>query len=185
MRKIIYIVAAITLVAALGLAGAGCGIGVEAKTGTIEVRVTDAPPGYEVTSINITFYEVAVHRAGAEGEEGEWITLTITDGGSFDLLQLGAADLEELLATDEVTAGKYTQLRLIIGAIEVTVSGVGDPPEVTLPSSELKFVRPFDVAEGGITTIVLDFDATESLVFTGADKIIFKPVVKLSIEPEE
>ena len=91
------------------------------STGTIEVRVTDAPPKYGVEEVNVTFSEVAVHKA-ADGEdgEGEWITIPIVDG-SFDLVELKKQDLEGLLASsDNVSAGKYTQLRVIVDTVEVT-----------------------------------------------------------------
>jgi len=180
MKRIISGVIALTLLTSLGLVGASCVPIVEAKTGTIEVWVTDAPPEYNIASIDITFSEVAVHKAGNDGEGG-WITLEIV-GGSFDLLELQAEDLEALLATEEVTAGKYTQLRVIIDTIEVTLEGVGEPPEVILPSGELKFVRPFEVVDGETTIILLDFDAEKSVVVTGQGKVIVKPVVKLTIQ---
>ncbi|MFC1874857.1 hypothetical protein ACFLY3_01695, partial [Chloroflexota bacterium] len=49
---------------------------------------------------------------------------------------------------------------------------------------ELKFVHPFEIFEGETTILLLDFDADKSIVETGADKIIFKPVVKLIIEQD-
>lgn len=183
MKKVISIIVALSIIVSLGLASAGCGIGISAKTGTIEVRVTDAPPEYDIASIEVTFSEVAVHKAGDDGE-GEWIYITIVEG-SLDLLGLEVEDLEALLATEDVTAGKYTQVRVIIDRIEVTLEGGGDPPEITLPSGELKFTRPFDVVDGETTILLLDFDATESVVVTGAGKIIFQPVVKLTIHYSE
>jgi len=162
-------------------------------TGSIEVRVTDAPPEYDITSIMVTVSDseeegVAVHRADDDGE-GEWITLPITGDNPFDLLQLQAQDLEALLATEEVTAGKYTQIRMTIEKVEVTL-GDGEPQEATLPSGKLKFVRPFEVVDGETTIILLDFDASKSVVVTGAGKdgeakIIVKPVVKLSVQQTE
>ncbi len=185
MRKIIYIVAAMTLVAAIGLAGAGCGIGVEAKTGTIEVRVTDAPPEYEVTSIVVTIAEegVEVHKAGDNGDDGGWIPISINTG-TFDLLLIQG--VEEVLAVEAVAVGKYTQIRMNIVKVEVTYleDGVETIVEATLPSGQLKFVRPFEVVEGESTILLLDFDADKSLTVTGNGTIIFKPVVKLSIEQE-
>lgn len=180
MKTIIRGIIALTLLASLGLAGASCTPVVQAKTGTIEVRVTDAPPEYDIESIDVTFSEVQVHKAVDDGE-GEWITLEIVDG-NLDLLQLQAEDVEALLASEEVTPGRYTQLRVIIDTISVTLGDDGEPPEVILPSGELKFVRPFEVVEGETTTILLDFDAAKSVVVTGAGKIIFKPVVKLAVQ---
>ncbi len=193
-KRIISGLIALTLLASLGLAGA-CTEAVQAKTGTIEVRVTDAPPGYEIISIVVTVSEeegegVQVHKAGDDGE-GEWITIGILEGANpFDLLEL--VGLEEVLAVgEEVDAGKYTQIRMNIVSVLVTYLAEGSETpvtvEATLPSGELKFVRPFDVVAEETTTLLLDFIAGKSVVVTGATqseeaKVIFKPAVKLSIE---
>ena len=179
MKKIITAVTALSLLAGLGLAGASC-TEAEAKTGTIEVRVTDAPPGYEVTSIMVTVSEVAVHKAGDNGG-GEWITLDIVEG-TFNLLELEG--LELTLATEVVEAGKYTQLRMTVFTVEVTYLEEGETEattvEATVPSGELKFVRPFDLEAGETIALLLDFDADKSVVITGNDKVIFNPVVTLA-----
>jgi hypothetical protein len=69
---------------------------------------------------------------------------------------------------------------MLIGKVEVTV-GEGESQEATLPSGELKFVRPFDVLEGQTTILLLDFDADKSVKFPGDSKIIVRPVVTLDI----
>ena len=180
-------------------AGAGAGVGI----GTIEIHVTDAPPDDDVTSIMVTVEEVKIHKAVAEQEqehqgtenasqtqeqeqqqeqqgEGEWISIEITGDNPFDLVELKDGGLEELLASENVTAGKYTQIRMIIDKIEVSL-GENGLEEATLPSGELKFVRPFDIVEGETTVLLLDFDADKSITVTGGGKIIVKPVVKLAI----
>jgi len=172
-------------------------------TGTIEMHVTDAPPDDDVTSIMVTVGEVKIHKAVAEQEqehqgtenasqtqeqeqqqeqqgEGEWISIEITGDNPFDLVELKDGGLEKLLAAANVTAGKYTQIRMTIDNIEVSL-GENDLEEATLPSGELKFVRPFDIVEGETTVLLLDFDADKSVNVTGGGKIIVKPVVKLAI----
>ena len=170
-----------------------------AATGAVEVRVTDAPRSDNVTSIMVTVSEVAIHRAAAEqtqqqqegsdnqtqqqGEEqggGEWIPIEITGTNPFDLLQIKG--IEEVLGTENVTAGKYTQIRMSVDKVEVSL-GENEPEEATLPSGELKFVRPFEVVEGQTTVLLLDFDAEKSVTVTGVGKAIVKPVVKLMITP--
>jgi len=215
MRRLISGIIAITLLASLGLASVGCATGVQASTGTIEVRITDAPPEYDIASIDITFSKVEIHKAAADPmmeenqeenqennsaqnkgqnqqqnqeenqeenqeDNGEWITIEV-DSGSFDLLQLQGEDLNALLATGDIEAGKYTQIRVIIDTIGITLNGDEESPEIILPSGKLKFVRPFEVFPDKTTTILLDFDAAKSVVVTGNGKIIFKPVVKLSV----
>ena len=167
------------------------------STGTLTVFVTDAPE-YTVTSVVVHFSEVWVHRAaGEEGGEGEWIELTITGGsfgpGSVDLAELNGDEAKVELAAEELVAGKYTQIRVIMDEEEGVQVDYKDPDgnlhqDVTakLPSGELKFVRPFEVVAGENTEILLDFDLQKSVVFTGPKKggaadVIVKPVVKLSV----
>ena len=174
------------------------------STGTVEVRVTDAPPKDEVTSIMVTVAKIEIHKAVAEQEreqqqqgegeqiqeqeweqqqtqqgEGEWLSIDIAErANSFDLLKIKG--IEEALATREVEAGKYTQVRLTIEKIEVAL-GNDELKPATVPSGELKFVHPFDVVAGEPTIIILDFDADKSVNITGKDKILVKPVVKLIV----
>ncbi|MEE9583432.1 MAG: DUF4382 domain-containing protein [Dehalococcoidales bacterium] len=194
MKRIISSVIALSLLASLGLAG--CTQVVEAKTGTIEVRVTDAPAGYEVTSIMIWVAEedgvagVEVHRAADDGD-GEWIPIEIVNGNNpFDLTLL-VDGLQQVLAIGAVDPGRYTQIRMAIDRVEVTLLEDGETTtyEAKLPGGKLKFVRPFDVVEGEVTTILLDFIAEKSVVVTGATvadteqaRVIFKPVVKLEVQ---
>ncbi len=171
-------------------------------SGTVEVRVTDAPPRDEVTGVLVSVSKVEIHQAVAEQEqqqqgegeqvleqqqiqesEGEWLILDIIEGANpFDLLQIKG--IEEFLAVSEVGVGKYTQIRLTIDKVEVTL-GDGDPQEATVPSGTLKFVRPFDVLAGETTILLVDFDADKSVNITGDGKIIVRPVVKLTVRQEE
>ena len=172
-------------------------------SGTLKVYVTDAPPREEVTSVNVTISQVQVHKAVAEQEreqsgsdnqipeqeqqqiqegEGEWITIDLSDNTTFDLLQIEG--IEQFFGSSEVAAGKYTQVRLVVDAIKVKL-GNQEPQDATLPSNELKLVRPFDVMAGETTLIVLDFDADKMVTVTGAGKIIVKPVIKLTVRQEK
>jgi len=76
--------------------------------------------------------------------------------------------------------GKYPQIRMNIEKVEVKL-GEAEPEEATLPSGELKFVRPFKVLEGQTTILTLDFDGDKSVIVTGASKVIFKPAVTLNV----
>ncbi len=46
-------------------------------TGVVVVHVTDPGHGSNVRSIDFTASAVEIHKAGDEGEEGEWIPLDI------------------------------------------------------------------------------------------------------------
>lgn len=159
--------------------------------GTLQIMVTDAPPEEEVTSIMVTVESVEVHKAAAEqeqeqqesadnstNEEAGWLPLSILAGNeTFDLLQIQG--IEEVLAVTELEPGKYTQIRMTIGNVQVRL-GDGELQDVILPSGKLKFVRPFDIVENQTTALLFDFDAEKSVNVTGSGQIIVKPVVKLS-----
>jgi hypothetical protein len=176
----------LAIVPLLGFMAVSCALTVP-PTGIVEVHVTDAGHSSNVTSINIIASAVEIHRAGneqgqeqnqSEEQEGEWISLNITDS-SFDLIALREGGLERFLAEGNVTAGHYTQIRMTIAKVEVTVNG--ETKNATVPSNELKFVRPFDIVGAQTTILNLDFDADESVTVTGDGKVIVRPVVTLNV----
>ena len=147
-------------------------------TGILEVRVTDAPTEHEVSAIELTIANIQVHKAG--GEDG-WIMI-IEGSETFDLLEL--IEDEEILGEEEIDVGHYTQIRLDVESITANIDGE-ERDDIVLPSGKLKIVGSFYVNSDEKTILTLDFDAEESLVFTGSDKVIFKPVIKLIITEED
>ncbi len=168
-----------------------------ASTGSLEVRVTDAPAKPNVTAVLVTVASVEVHAAGgaapasitpsasanvtddggAGNDNSGWITLQMSGPATFDLLQV--KDLEQLLATANLAPGTYTQVRMAVTKVEVTLDG--KTVVAKIPSGKLKFVQPFEVAAGKTTVLLFDFDAANSVVVTGNDKVMFKPVIKLNV----
>ncbi|MFC1897831.1 DUF4382 domain-containing protein [Chloroflexota bacterium] len=160
--------------------------------GTISVYVTDAPADDEVTGIVVTLSEVQVHMvlSGQEqtvadnqpqDDEGKWVTIDTGNDATFDLLQI--AGVEQFLGESEVEAAKYTQVRLVIDKIQVSLGG-GDLTDAILPSEELKLVHPFDVIAGEDIALIIDFDADKMVTVSGAGNISIKPVVKLITRKE-
>ena len=154
-------------------------------TGGLDVRVTDAPPE-GVTRIDITVSNIDVHKADVEEGEG-WITVfpistSTPQTTTFDLVEV--TGVEGVLAQlEEFAVGKYTQIRMEVVTVSVTVNG--EDKEARVPSGTVKVVRPFDVEAGQNTILTLDFDAAKSVVITGTGDIQFKPTVKLLIRKEE
>lgn len=141
--------------------------------GTMQVYVTDAPPK-GVTAIEIKASNVEAHMSGAT--EDHWISL-LKEPPVFDLVK--AIGVNVLLGTSNVAAGKYTQVRLDITDVTVTLNG--KQVKATVPSDKLKLVGEITVEEGKKTLISLDFDAEKSIVLAGQDKVSFKPVVRLVV----
>ena len=154
-------------------------------TGGLDLRVTDAPPE-GVTRIDITVGSVEVHRADAEEEEG-WIDVfpistSTPQTLTFDLVEVTGIE-GVLTQLEEFEVGKYTQIRMDVVTVSVTLNG--EVKEARVPSDKLKVVRPFDVEAGQTTVLTLDFDADKSVVITGAGNVQFKPTVKLLVRKED
>jgi len=168
--------------------------------GTIEIRVTDPPPP-GVKTANVTLTKIEVHKAVAEQEmeqeggdnqtqeqeqeqqqtqqgEGEWITI-IDYEVTFNLFDI--IEEADILGSENVTAGKYTQIRMDVIKVE-GLTNDNTTYIATVPSGTLKIVRPFEVKDGFTTILTLDFDGDKSLITTGKGRFIFKPVVRLSVE---
>jgi len=163
----------LTMVALLFGACAGPGAPATVSKGTMQVYVTDAPPK-GVTAIEIKASNVEAHMSGAADDQ--WVSL-LKDPPVFDLVK--ATGVNVLLGTSDVAAGKYTQVRLDITDVTVTIEG--KQVKATVPSDKLKLVGDIVVEEGKKTPISLDFDAEKSIVLEGKDKAALKPVVKLIV----
>ena len=146
-----------------------------AGVGTIQIRATDPPPP-EADSVLVEVGEIEIHRAA--GSDSQWITI-VGEPVTFDLLEI--AEVQKFLGSQEVPEGTYTQVRFIINKATVIVDG--EEHEASVPSGKLKLVRPFQVEEGEMTLVLLDFDGGGSLHITGGGKFILEPMVKLLVPP--
>lgn len=169
----------------------------DAGTGTLKVSLTDAPALYDEVNIEIT--QVLVNRdEDAEEPEGEgegeengdneengWysimddsITVNLLDYQNGAVLDLGETELE---------AGRYNQIRLMLGSNNTVVID-GETYALTTPSAQqsgYKLNVNADIEEGQTYDLVIDFDASQSIVVTGNGKYILKPVLRtIDIENE-
>jgi len=147
--------------------------------GIIEIRVTDPPPP-GVETANVTLTKIEVHQASDNVSDNAsgWITI-IDYEVTFDLFEI--IDEADILGSENVTAGKYTQIRMyVIEVAGLTTDNVSYTADV--PSGKLKLIKPFEVKEGWKTILTLDFDGDKSLKMTGKSKFKFSPVIKLLID---
>ncbi|MDA0988543.1 MAG: DUF4382 domain-containing protein [Chloroflexi bacterium] len=144
------------------------------SVGTLENRVTDKP-NPSISAINLTAENVEVHRS----DTGEWST--VVEGPiTFDLIAV--TGIEELLGSETLPAGEYTQIRLSITSVIIVDNG--EEVEAQLPSDVLKVVRPFTITAGLTTIATLDFDAEQSVVKQGNGGYLLRPVVTLLVRQE-
>ena len=146
-----------------------------AGMGTIQIRATDPPPP-AADSVLVEVDEIEIHRVA--GPESEWLTI-ISEPVTFDLLVID--EVQKFLGSQEVPDGTYTQLRFIITKATVIVDD--EEHDVSVPSGKLRLVRPFQIEEGEMTLVLLDFDGGESLHITGGGNYMLKPKVNLLVPP--
>ncbi|MEN8193124.1 MAG: DUF4382 domain-containing protein [Bacteroidota bacterium] len=126
--------------------------------GILSLYLTDAPSSYD--AVNITFSEVSAHLVP------DWIPV-VGDTVTANLLDFNNGETL-LLGSESLPAGKYTQIRLHISDASITVDGV--PASMTVPSGELKFGPQFTIEEGMTYELVIDFDASRSVVVSGTEE---------------
>lgn len=143
------------------------------NTGQMQVTMVDAPAA-AYDSIIITVRRVEIHASNSASAES-WITLN-SETKTYNLLSL-VNGIEAVIGEGKLTAGSYTQMRLVLGdSCYVYANGVSIALKV--PSSEIKLNINATVQAGFTYKLVLDFDATRSLVTTGGGMIL-KPVIKV------
>lgn len=142
-----------------------------AKNARLDVRLTDAPGDYQ--EVNIDIQGVEVHN-----EAGGWQSLDIEEG-VYNLLEF-TNGLDTLLGSIELSAGRISQIRLILGS-ENTIKVDGETHDLSTPSAQqsgLKLNLQANLTEGMTYTILLDFDVARSIVKTGNATYKLKPVIR-------
>ena len=182
----------LTLFVGCGSGGGGSSTGGSGGTGTLALSLTDAP-SQDYEAVYVTIDKVEVHLGGNEASPRNWETI-VEPRKTYNLLELTNGVLEELGETD-LPAGHYTQMRLFIGTEpDEGVNLYGDPHEyanyviesgttheLRVPSDVIKLVRNFTVGEKQRTELILDFDASKSVVRRGSSgkEYNLKPTIKV------
>jgi hypothetical protein len=193
------ILSLLSLFIGCGGGGGGSSGSGSAATGTLSLSLQDAT-SESYRAVYVTIDRVEVHMGGDEGADSNWTNVLSSDkaGRTYNLLELVNGVREELGIVD-LPAGPYTQMRLIIGRepdnginvlsqshpyanYVITEPGL-EVYELKVPSgfqTGLKIVHGFDVSENQTTELILDFDASKSVVKAGnSGKWLLKPTVKV------
>jgi hypothetical protein len=183
----------LSLLATCALGLAACADSTGGSTGTLTVRLTDAPfPFSEVDKVEIHVVRIDARQAeptDAEAEDDEdmdeWITIA-SPNALIDLLTLQNGTTVNL-GQATIPTGTYNGFRLII---DPSKSGVtledGSEPDVKWPSAaqtgiKIQLDQPISLTENG-SVMVVDFDVGRSFVLRGNDirnnGLLFKPVLR-------
>ncbi|MDB4924813.1 DUF4382 domain-containing protein [Mucilaginibacter sp.] len=168
MKKLILFAIAIA-----GLGFASCTKNNSDSSGTthVTVKLTDAPGSYDAVILNIK--QVVIISAGGQ----KVIDVNATP---IDILRFRQGR-DTVLAGVDVPAGRLQEVRLVLNSTgnRVVIGGVSY--DLNTPSGQTSGVKlkvQDDLVAGVAYTLMLDFDAAQSIVATGSGKYNLKPVIR-------
>jgi len=131
-------------------------VNVNARTGTLVVKVTDAPVPY-LLDLSLTISSVEVLDS-----TGGWIPLTVSGGtNTFDLLKLENEAID--LAIGKILVGDYSKIRLKIDTASATLSD-GSPIDLNVPPGHIDLQVKFEIKEGKTTGLIVDIIADKAQI---------------------
>ena len=185
------IIAVLAFLAAAGVGFIACGgdsVTSPSGTGRMSLMIKDSPYS-DAKALLVTFSEVTAHRDGEGGFTKLPFGDTTATSRTCDLKKL--VDRQDMLGVGAIPEGHYTMVRLIVSSATLYFDNPSDGPacanaitaplgrsaNVEIPSGEVKLNRQFEVPEGGVTTMLIDFDGDRSVVETGNGRFRMTPVI--------
>lgn len=147
----------------------------------LEVYLTDDPANYDQVVIDVRDVKINYSNDTANG----WRSLSQVNAGSYDILRL-INDKDTILGKTDLDSGRIEQIRLILGSNNYVKIG-GQTYTLETPSAQqsgLKINLHQDVNAGILYKLLLDFDASRSIVKTGNGKYILKPVIRATMQAQ-
>jgi len=152
-------------------------------TGTLSVRLIDAPATYDEVWVDVQGLQI--HVSDTE-DEGSWQDLTLKTTGQINLKTLTDGN-SAWLAEVDLPVGNIAQMRMILGSNNQIVIDGGEPLDLDTPSAQqsgLKFNIHATIEEGKTYNLYIDFDAEKSVVSKGDGTYSLKPVITAKTEEE-
>jgi len=143
----------------------------KSNTTNLKISLTDAPADYQEINIDIIGVEVIINDTK--------INLDAT-AGVYNLLDF-VNGKDTVLVDQPVPPGTISQIRLILGENN-TIKVNDEIIDLTTPSAQqsgLKLNVHADFEPAFAYEYTIDFDAAKSIVHTGNDKYILKPVLRV------
>lgn len=106
---------------------------------------------------------------------------SFTDSGWSSWSQHAAGAAAPAAATAAPTApGRYEFIQVQLDESRSNVVDAGQVEPLQVPSEKIKLLGGFEFLEDGTTTVLLDFDAEQSLVLRGNGEWLLKPVILMA-----
>ncbi len=134
-------------------------------------RLTDAPAVYDMVNIDLI---------GAQAIINDSIIDLEVNAGIYNLLDF-VNGKDTLIVDQVVPSGELSQIRLILGENNSVII-MTESFDLKTPSAQqsgLKLNVHSDIVPGLAYEYIIDFDAARSIVKTGNEKYILKPVLKV------
>lgn len=141
----------------------------------LQVSLTDDPGDYQAVYIDVQDIKINLTNDSLSG----WQSLTNVNTGQYDLLKL-VNDDDTVLADADIPTGRVHQIRLVLG-IDNFVKINDQLIRLETPSAQqsgLKLNIQQDISAGILYKLLLDFDVAKSIVKTGNNRYILKPVIR-------
>jgi hypothetical protein len=178
----------VILAAAGAMACGGDSVTSPSGTGRLSLMIKDSPYS-DAKALLVTFSEVTAHRDGEGGFTKLPFGDTTATSRTCDLKKL--VDRQDVLGVGALPDGRYTMVRLVVSSATLYFDNPSDGPacsnviaaplgrsaNLEIPSGEVKLNRPFDVGEGAVMTMLIDFDGDKSVTEMGNGRFRMTPVI--------
>ena len=137
----------------------------------VQIYLTDAPVDYQEVNIDVVSVRIIINDS--------LISLP-TNAGIYNILDF-VNGRDTLLVEDEIPAGYLSQIRLVLGERNSVMRGnlIHNLKTPSAQQSGLKLNVHENIHPGMSYAYVLDFEAEKSIVTTGNEKHLLKPVIRV------
>ena len=151
----------------------------DSGTARLQVSLTDDPGNYQAVFIDVQDIKINLTNDSVSG----WQSLANVNTGQYDLLRL-VNDDDTILVNADIPVGRVHQIRLVLGPnnfvqIDNQLIRLETP---SAQQSGLKINIQQDVTAGILYKLLLDFDVARSIVKTGNNKYMLKPLIRAVME---
>ena len=163
------------------------GNGNPGPSGQLSVLVTDAPGDFD--HVYVTVKDIWFHTSTTAGPKDlNWIRRPLTMPITVDLISLANGNLQSIWDGISLPVGTYQQIRLILVPTyaanppsghsnfnEVVIGSNTYPLRIPDADDGIRLLGTFNVTEGSLLKLAIDFDAGDDVVDYNGSEYILKP----------